>query len=187
MQPIKHPSSDLTLGPAKGDEDTVQVLHATRVALVHDETKHVAAQCIVTYWQPDAADLVLLGQGRPLRLSVMGGKHPPVWIGVEGDGTMEHVDRPTAAPTIQNHDLRLDQALDVNDVPIGKLASDALDLVKSRNPALGAMVILYDPLGGLNCTMDNLDTPGMSRKMLLMALEADLAAVGAGPGPGEVH
>lgn len=181
MEAIKHPTSNTTLGPAKGDEEIVESIFATRVALTEGDPPQVVGNITVTYWQPSASDLVLIGQGRPIRLEVIGLRHPPVRVGVEGDGTLPAVDRPEMALSVENIDQRISQVEDVRELPIGALAAKALDLIKDENPAMGAMVILCDPLAGMNCTMDNLDTPEMTRRMLLTALEADMAAA-AGEG-----
>jgi hypothetical protein len=178
MEAIKHPTSNTTLGPAKGDEETVETIFATRVNLTDGDPPQPVAHIVVTYWQPSASDLILIGQGRPVRLEVVGVRHPPVRVGVEGDGTLPGIDRAEAslALSIENIDQRLSAVEDIRELPIGALANKALDFIKAENPTVGAVIILHDALAGINCTMDNLDTPDMTRNMLLSALAADAAA-----------
>jgi hypothetical protein len=191
MEAIKHPTANTTLGPAKGDEETVETISATRLALTDGDPPQVVANITVTYWQPSAADLVLLGQGRPIRLEVVGLRHPPVRVGVEGDGTLPAVDR-AAEMTVENIDQRLQQATSMEDLPISQVATKALDFIKAEDPTLAAIVILSSALQGINCTMDNLDAPEMATRMLVSALEADqIAQSGVGvrtmSGPRNTH
>lgn len=82
MRPIQHPSSNGVLGaPAGVPIEECRPLFITRV--VHTATRQ---QGVYSYWQPDAQQMALLAAGRPVRLSALGRTHPPVALGVDGDG-----------------------------------------------------------------------------------------------------
>jgi hypothetical protein len=42
----------------------------------------------MSYWQPTPYEVALIVSGQPIRLHAWGRTHPPVHIGVCGDGTM---------------------------------------------------------------------------------------------------
>ena len=43
---------------------------------------------VASYWHPTPAELALLNQGRAVRLTVLGRTHPPLMLGVDGDGVL---------------------------------------------------------------------------------------------------
>lgn len=73
MKPRAHPSNNLTLNPAPGDEGKVVPLSCTR-----DEFG------VRSYWQPSEVELASLLAGQPVEFYCAGPTHPPIWIGVEG-------------------------------------------------------------------------------------------------------
>lgn len=77
-----HPSNNDVLGaPAGVPIEQCAALPVTRVWF-NDVQQHAVA----SYWMPTAAELALLNAGAAVRLSVMGRTHPPLAIGVDGDG-----------------------------------------------------------------------------------------------------
>lgn len=88
MNAIRHHSNNGTLGRPDGMTDAeCQALPVTRI--VYDLAGGDQAPASVSYWQPTAEQLALLNAGKPVWLSVMGHAHPPVMLGVEGDGRLE--------------------------------------------------------------------------------------------------
>jgi hypothetical protein len=73
VTPIKHPSNNLTLNPAPGDEGRVIPLHVTR-----DE------HGVRSYWQLSEAEIASVLAGQPVEFFCASTSHPPIWIGVEG-------------------------------------------------------------------------------------------------------
>lgn len=43
---------------------------------------------VVSYWRPGPDELRLLNAGALVRLSVIGRTHPPLFVGVDGDGLL---------------------------------------------------------------------------------------------------
>jgi hypothetical protein len=43
---------------------------------------------IVSYWRPSAEEYKLIAEGAAIRLMVLGVNHPPVALGVDGDGIL---------------------------------------------------------------------------------------------------
>lgn len=41
---------------------------------------------VLSYWRPTEAEIALIVGGHPVRLSVLGATHPPLMLGVDGDG-----------------------------------------------------------------------------------------------------
>ena len=41
---------------------------------------------VASYWKPTADELALLNRGQAVRLTVLGTTHPPLMLGVDGDG-----------------------------------------------------------------------------------------------------
>lgn len=84
MDRHQHPSNNAVLGapPGVAVEDCM-ALPITRVYF-QQQDEHA----VVSFWKPDAAELALIAAGRPVRLCVMGRTHPPLSIGVDGDGVM---------------------------------------------------------------------------------------------------
>lgn len=81
MDRHQHPSNNFVLGaPAGMSIDECNALPVTRIQY-SDGTPAVAS-----YWKPTAAELTLLAQGQAVRLTVLGTTHPPLMLGVDGDG-----------------------------------------------------------------------------------------------------
>lgn len=43
---------------------------------------------MASYWVPTKAELELIASGKPVRLVVLGTTHPPLMLGVDGDGEL---------------------------------------------------------------------------------------------------
>ena len=84
MDRTQHPSNNAVLGapPGMSIEECV-ALPITRV-----EFEGGGGPGCVSFWRPNAAELALLASGRPVRLCVLGTTHPPLSLGVDGDGVM---------------------------------------------------------------------------------------------------
>lgn len=76
MRPIQHRSANDVLG--------CQWL--TTASRPSGNRTRVMARAVVSHWQPSTEQLALLNKGMPVQLSVWGRTHPPVALGVEGDG-----------------------------------------------------------------------------------------------------
>ena len=84
MTPHQHPSNNDVLAPPRGaTPEECRALAVTRVVFVADRL-----QGVVSYWLPTAAELHLLNAGKAVRLSVLGRTHPPLAVGVDGDGLL---------------------------------------------------------------------------------------------------
>ncbi len=84
MRPTQHPSNnDLLRAPPGVDIDSCRPLAITRVLYDGD------FPAVVSYWQPSPEELALLNAGKPVYMSCWGTTHPPVAIGVDGDGNFE--------------------------------------------------------------------------------------------------
>ena len=82
MNRYQHPSNNDVLGAPPGvPADECGALPITRVIFA-DAGQHAVA----SYWMPTAAELALLNAGKAVRLSVVGRTHPPLYVGVDGDG-----------------------------------------------------------------------------------------------------
>lgn len=87
MQPIKHHSSNDVLGPPPGvSPDLCVPLPITRVIYDHPWDSSKSMPGVVSYWRPTPEQIALLNAGSPVFLSFWGSTHPPVAVGVEGDG-----------------------------------------------------------------------------------------------------
>lgn len=84
MNPTKHPSNNDVLGAPPGVSiDECQDLPITRVVF------HPSGRAgVMSYWQPSPEELRLLNEGRAVYLSCWGHTHPPVILGVDGDGVL---------------------------------------------------------------------------------------------------
>lgn len=86
MRPTQHASNNDVLRAPPGVEiDSCRPLAITRVIYGEGEDRMAG---VVSYWQPSAEELALLNAGRPVYLSCWGSTHPPVAIGVDGDGNL---------------------------------------------------------------------------------------------------
>lgn len=83
MDRHQHPTNDDVLGAPPGVPiDECNALPITRIQY-SDGTPAVAS-----YWRPTPAELALLAQGAAVRLTVLGATHPPLMLGVDGDGVL---------------------------------------------------------------------------------------------------
>lgn len=83
MDRHQHPTNNDVLGAPPGmSHDECHALPITRIQY-SDGTPAMAS-----YWRPTPAELALLQAGQPVRLTVLGTSHPPVMLGVDGDGLL---------------------------------------------------------------------------------------------------
>lgn len=83
MHFIQHSSSNAVLGAPPGMPiEECRALPITRVQF-GDGTL-----ACVSFWRPSDHELQLLAQGQPLRLCLLGTTHPPLSVGVDGDGEL---------------------------------------------------------------------------------------------------
>ena len=83
MERTQHHTNNAVLGAPPGDTiEECRALPITRVHFCGGE------QACISFWRPSAVELLLLAAGKPVRLCVMGGTHPPLSLGVDGDGVM---------------------------------------------------------------------------------------------------
>lgn len=84
MRAAEHPSNNDVLGAPKGTTvDECQALPITRVVWPDQRV-----QGVVSYWLPTPDELRLLRAGATVRVSVIGRTHPPLAVGVDGDGLL---------------------------------------------------------------------------------------------------
>jgi len=89
MNRLQHPSNNGVLGAPPGVPiDECVALPITRVVFAD------GAHGLAHYWAPTAKELELLNAGKPVRVIVLAVTHPPMSVGVEGDGTFADIDRP---------------------------------------------------------------------------------------------
>jgi hypothetical protein len=90
MNPIQHHTNNDVLAPPPGvPRDECKPLYITRVWYHTHQSLQAAIPGVISYWRPTPEQLALLNAGKPLFLSFMGATHPPVAVGVEGDGRLE--------------------------------------------------------------------------------------------------
>lgn len=83
MKPHQHPTNNFVLGaPPGATVDQCRALSATLV-LYDDDTSG-----FLSYWMPSDEERRLIAEGKPIRLSVLSRQHPPVALGVDGDGVV---------------------------------------------------------------------------------------------------
>ena len=81
MQRSQHPSNNAVLGAPSGmGIDECMALPITRIQYAD------GAPAVASYWTPTQAERDLIAAGKPVRLLVLGTTHPPVCLGVDGDG-----------------------------------------------------------------------------------------------------
>lgn len=87
MKATRHLTNNAELGAPEGmSPDECQPLPITRI--VYDLAGGGGLPACVSYWTPSPEQLALLNAGRPVWLSVLGTTHPPLCLGVEGDGRL---------------------------------------------------------------------------------------------------
>lgn len=83
MKRTQHPTNNAVLGAPPGmSPDECGALPITRITY-SDNTPAVAS-----FWTPTPSELQLLNDGKPVRLIVLGNTHPPLSMGVDGDGQL---------------------------------------------------------------------------------------------------
>lgn len=83
MDRHQHPTNNAVLGAPPGMPiDECSALPITRIQY-SDGTPAVAS-----YWRPTPAELALLAEGAAVRLTILGTTHPPLMLGVDGDGVL---------------------------------------------------------------------------------------------------
>ena len=83
MNRHQHPTNNAVLGAPPGVPiDECNALPITRIQYID------GTPAVDSYWMPSADDLALLNQGRAVRLAVLGATHPPLMLGVDGDGVI---------------------------------------------------------------------------------------------------
>lgn len=83
MNRHQHTSNNAVLGAPQGMSiDECNALPITRLRY-SDGTDAVAS-----YWKPTPQELELIASGMPIRLIVLGATHPPLILGVDGDGEL---------------------------------------------------------------------------------------------------
>lgn len=83
MNRHQHPSNNAVLGAPPGMPiDECSALPITRIIYA------CGTPAVASYWMPTPAELALLNQGRAVRLAVLGTTHPPLMLGVDGDGVL---------------------------------------------------------------------------------------------------
>lgn len=89
MKPIQHSTSNDVLQPPPGmSREECRPLFITRVIYQNCGRINHSAHGVISFWQPSPEQLALLNAGKPVFLSFMGMTHPPVAVGVEGDGRL---------------------------------------------------------------------------------------------------
>lgn len=83
MQRTQHPTNNAVLGAPQGMSiDKCNALPITRIQYAD------GTPAVVSYWTPTQAELQLIASGRAVRLAVLGTTHPPLMLGVDGDGEL---------------------------------------------------------------------------------------------------
>ena len=83
MNKVQHSSNNDVLGAPPGVP--IEQCHALPITRVRFADGGRAA---VSFWRPSAAELALMNEGKPVRLCVLGGTHPPLVLGVDGNGEL---------------------------------------------------------------------------------------------------
>lgn len=83
MNRHQHPTNNDVLGAPPGVPlEECNALPITRIEY------SCGTPAVASYWRPTPAELVLLAQGATVRLTVLGTTHPPLMLGVDGDGVL---------------------------------------------------------------------------------------------------
>lgn len=84
MQRHQHHTNNDVLGAPPGTPiEECNALPITRVIWA-DTGNHG----VISYWMPSDDERKLIAAGQPVRLMVLGVTHPPLLLGVDGDGAM---------------------------------------------------------------------------------------------------
>lgn len=83
MKKTQHPTNNAVLGAPQGMSiDECEALPITRIKYAD------GVNAVASFWTPTPAELQLLNNGKPVRLIVLGNTHPPLSMGVDGDGQL---------------------------------------------------------------------------------------------------
>lgn len=83
MKRSQHWSNNSVLGAPPGcGIDECGALPITRIEYADGQP------AVASYWRPTAAELALIAAGNSVRLVVLGTTHPPLMLGVDGDGEL---------------------------------------------------------------------------------------------------
>jgi len=89
MRPIQHTTNNDVLGAPKGmTAEECCSLYITRVIYSPAAETKPPVHGVISFWQPSAEQLELLNAGKPVFISILGTTHPPLSIGVDGDGQL---------------------------------------------------------------------------------------------------
>lgn len=81
MERMHHKTNNGVLAPPPGSSpEECVALPVTNVLFADNQRGRI------TYWRPNVQELAMMAAGAPVRLCVLGSVHPPVHLGVEGDG-----------------------------------------------------------------------------------------------------
>jgi hypothetical protein len=81
MTPIQHRTSNAVLqAPPGAKREECRALYITRFVWAH------GAPAVASYWQPSEEERRLIAAGAAVRISFDHPTHPPVFVGVDGDG-----------------------------------------------------------------------------------------------------
>jgi hypothetical protein len=81
VRPVQHPSNNAVLSSPPGTTiEQCRPLPITRIAFDN------GLPAVWSYWQPSELERRLIAEGKPVRLSCLGTTHPPIALGVDGDG-----------------------------------------------------------------------------------------------------
>lgn len=81
MIPTQHPSNnDILRAPRDTPNEECSNLAITRACYENGQ------EIVVSFWLPTAAELALLVTGHAVAVSAWGRTHPPLYIGVAGNG-----------------------------------------------------------------------------------------------------
>jgi hypothetical protein len=83
MRRTQHPSNNDVLGAPPGM--TVEECNALPITRIDYPN---GLRAVASYWQPTQQEIALLVKGMPVRLLVLGDTHPPLLLGVDGDGEL---------------------------------------------------------------------------------------------------
>lgn len=85
----QHPTNNAVLGAPPGmPMEQCGALAVTRIEYEHPWDSRQNQQAVASFWMPTPAELALMNQGRAVRLLVLGTTHPPLQLGVDGDGLL---------------------------------------------------------------------------------------------------
>lgn len=100
MKPVRHPSNTRELGAPVGWDQSGLPVEPLGIT----DTVIGGVPCVLSFWQPDAVDLVNIAAGRPIGLSIVGRTMPPAAL-------VSFDPEPSGADLVPRH--REDDAVDL--------------------------------------------------------------------------